>query len=300
MNWIDVTAYKKYLMSLKKNLPKHQLPLKLIKLLVDHNVNEIQNVDERAKKVIQILCSQKIYSSTVVKYYNILKKTLLKGTTIKPNLLIFSDLSQPHQKVPNFGTFNILIDFLLKNKTNKKYIPLLFCYYTGLRRNEVVKLTNFHLQQLLKGEQNVTLYRKNNTIWSVIYYPEFVSFINQVYEIYKNEIDYQKHEILLFNISPQTLHVTFTNIYINLIKEKPPLGFGVHWFRYYTATKLTENGNISIARAFLNHKHLSTTEKYVKVDNLNFEKKIEEINNVSLFYKSLLTQIPSNEPITLF
>lgn len=290
---IDPDLYKEFIASLKTSYVEMKIPYSTVVLITESGMDSLADVNERAKYFLMLLKGQRYKSSTVINYYNYFKKTtLLAGTTIVPDLLVFDTISPPQQKVPNFEMFDKVLEELRDSyKNDLNLLPIYMSYLTALRSGEVLSMTLETLDALNRAEATVdSLIRKNKQAWTAVYTLQLDEFVSYLLELNRSRIKVceTEHEPLksvkLFKMSKSTLHRHFIQFYVRVVSQYPPEGFGLHWMRSYAATKLARNGHIRQAQSLLGHSVISSTSRYVRNNNMLAESKLEVINTTDPFY----------------
>ena len=274
------------------------IPKYVYKLLNEINKNDNMSQNDQSKLFLSHMYKLKIRGKTMKDYFKIIKPQYFPNTTIQPNELAFDKLKPPQNRNVNFKAYDNLIKFifLLDNKNKFKW-PLLFCYYTGLRSNELFQIKPIHLIMLTNKSKTIPIIRKNGDNWNVLYYEIFEHFINQLrYSIFKHECDNNIDCLIFKNVSKWSLNEKIKNFYIianqGLI---PRLGFGIHFFRYYIATRIYSEikgiKSINLAQLFLGHKKVRNTKAYVKLDVDIYNSKFIYLNTKNNFYKNIIKKI---------
>ncbi|UBZ25631.1 integrase [Carcinus maenas nudivirus] len=282
---------------------KMKIPNVVSRILEDYNIRDIAEVDERAKLFLKVLYGRKLKSSSVIKYFNILKPTLFPNTNIKPNPLVFDDnypkkMQQRGGNMENIKTFINYVKFKVPDNCIYKW-PIMISSYSGLRIHEVCNIKMTHLDMLLREVPIIPLKRKNNSDWEVVYYEEFMNIIKDTikhnyekYNLFKNKMIDQK----LFPYTTQTLHQKVRYYYALANDSIAPSGFGLHSIRYYLATTIQDNTNkIEIAQALLGHTKQRTTELYIKPNHRKRELELESLCNSADFFASIKDIINQKE-----
>nr|WOZ57625.1 integrase [Menippe mercenaria nudivirus] len=274
---------------------KVPIPYNIFKLIKHHDLLSIADVNTRAKIFLKALYIKGLKSNTVMKYFNHLKPYIFQDTTIAPNSLVFDNnykrtiqyRGQNTEKIKNVINY---VKYEVDDSSEYKW-PILISAYSGLRINEVCNIKMSHLNSLKLKDPVIALKLKNNSDWEVLYYDEFEQIINKTisscskrYNLYTNELIDSK----LFNFSVQALHNKIQYYYLLANKEHPPLGFGLHSFRYYLATLLYNlTDKIEISQAILGHKHQTTTERYIKQDPTNRKRDLELLSTTVDLYRDI-------------
>lgn len=296
---INVDMYQKKIRALKIK-PKTIIPKYIKTILATNKINDLENDNEKARLFIMLLFKRKLKGSTIKRYYNIFKPTLFPTTTIIPNSMVFDKASdaKPQMRGSNFNQVEKLIDYVenLDDSINYKWVILL-ALYTGLRSHEALQLKTSNLIQLSKQNKTVDIIRKNNNIWKVLYYDEFLKFLELLLDNYKKEMNFyieNSVDINIFNFTSQALHYKLKEYYSHANKGSiAPMGFGLHIFRYFIASKLATK-KLDVAQIFLAHKNIKTTEKYIRYNDSQKELELNEINKKNDLYKNINEQLTSN------
>uniref|UniRef100_A0AAU8GFJ5 Tyr recombinase domain-containing protein n=1 Tax=Faxonius propinquus nudivirus TaxID=3139431 RepID=A0AAU8GFJ5_9VIRU len=294
-DYVDPHLYANKLQIIARNPKVIKLPKYIQKLIFSKKILDISNQNDCAKIFIQTLYLQNIRSSTISKYFHIIKPLLFPDTTIIPNSMVFDRNTVAQSRGIGFDKIDKLIEYTKETQSIYKW-PILLAFHTGLRLSEISQFRASHILMLLDHENKIPINRKNNLEWTVVYYEEFNNFIhhlrNNVYQENCNFFISNKVDTLLFDVSSQTLHYKIKEFYsLANNGEISPKGFGFHIFRYYIGSKLISENKLDIAQIFLGHKSIKTTERYIKYDNSMHLKKIEQINKNSKFYKDINTTL---------
>ncbi|XP_057322086.1 uncharacterized protein LOC130665636 [Microplitis mediator] len=253
----------------------------------------IEDNDERAKLFITEMYKRRIRSSTIVRYYNQLRRVRFFGSSaIKPNQRIFDSQKPPQERVPPNSNIVRLIEWCDNNKhENNRAYAILFAYYSGLRSAEICQLTIENLVQLDERSPVIALKCKTSDFWSVPWNRVLEEFIDELMGVYKNKVEkYRRTGIIesLFNMSSRVLSNTIRNFYMTAVGEVPPDGFGVHVMRYIIGTRLAQENDLAAAQHFLGHERINTTKRYVRYDLQQLNSKLSHIIDTDEFYQQLL------------
>lgn len=322
---VNISSYVSLLKSLNSGNRKTKLsdlvPIYILRYIYNSKLLEIDDVNTRSKVFIKYLYAQRnMKFTTAVRYYRLLKPYIFRNSQIRLNPIIFDRDRQSHQKIPNFEHMDNMIKYV-KHKWNTFIVPIekghdvkrvindfeqsipleqkpfnysfivfiIFIMYTNLRVSEALRFTIRHLQDLLQFKTSIVMRIKNSNNWEVVYYPEFVSFIKQLGIIYHQQLQFSAqfnvYEPIFPTLSPPVVDYKFKQLFLYINKEKPVLGFGVHWFRSYVATNLRNINELQLAQKLLGHKHQKTTERYVRLNVASLQKALQNINKTSLYSK---------------
>lgn len=292
MEFSSISHFDKIIKIIKFKPSKSKIPFSIIKLINKNDLLSIINRDERAKIFLKSLYVKGLKSSTVIKYFNLLKPVLFENTTIAPNSLIFDDnykreIQYRGSNIEKIKDFINYVKFQVEDSNYYKW-PILISSYSGLRINEVCNIKMSHLDKLLKHDPIIPLKTKNNKDWEVTYYEEFekviklaILAVNDKYNLYINNFIDTK----LFPYTTQALHYKIKYFYLRANNEHPPMGFGLHNIRYYLATIMyNATDKIEISQALLGHKSQKTTERYIKQDATRRKQELDDLSlNVKLY-----------------
>lgn len=253
----------------------------------------VENNDKRAEFFITEMYKRRIRSSTIMRYYNQLKRVrFFEKSAIKPNQRVFDSQKPPQERVPSSSNISKLLEWCNENKhENKRAYVILFAYYSGLRSAEICKLSVQNLDELDKRSPVLQLKCKTSECWSVPWNAVLEEFVNELVEVYADKLkNYRKTGVSesLFDMSPRVLSNTIRSFYMTAVGEVPPDGFGVHVMRYIIGTKLAQENDLAAAQYFLGHGDIQTTKRYVRYDLQQLNKKLEKVIETDEFYKSLL------------
>lgn len=168
------------------------------------------------------------------------------------------------------------------SKSELFVIATLFALYSGLRSFELYQINKNILKQLKSKDAIISLIRKYNGVWHPIYHKKFKTFIDElVLDFFPNSWPFTLNSLLLF----------IKKLYILANPgEAPPLGLGIHSFRYYVASKLQKK-NIGLSQQYLGHAKASTTEKYIKT--VFYKDKVNTLINKDPIFIDILDTIPT-------
>lgn len=228
-------------------------------------------------------CRFREYSyNTTVRYIQILKNHGVFGESpqeivVQPSKLAFAESGKRHERMITVDDFVKLFKHLRDN-FNKYHAPVLVAVYTGLRTFEILQLSVQTLHQLMSRQEYVSVRRKqtvitvdsDSTYWRPIYTTRFVQFLDELARLYRDEYEsYLQYGIndQLFHVTPRTIVNRIRHAYFEVTGHAPPFGFGVHSCRNMMATIMSnETDNISSIQAFLQHKSVKTTQRYINSD----------------------------------
>lgn len=231
--------------------------------------------------------------NTALRYYRILESNGLFGThnTILPNKFAFAESGKQHSRVVSIDSFVRMARYLHDN-FSRYTAPLLVALYTGLRTFEILQWSTLTLEQLNTRQEYVSVSRKQTIraansnepeFWRPIYTTRFVQFVSQMLQLYRPEYEkYVKTGIMvrLFYATNATLVNRIRQIYYECNDHFPPHGFGVHSCRNMIATLMSQNtDNITAIQAFLQHRHASTTRKYIGADFTHITAEFNRLTN---------------------
>lgn len=272
-----------------KILPKKQCEVAVQKIVKNLHLLDEPIMQNRVLKFV-IYCKLQNYSyNTTKKYFNQAKQNgLFENTTTKPNYSQFP--TNLHTRVVDETKYTKFIAYLHK-KISSYIAPILIPFYTGLRTNKILQISGKTLKELKNEEKIVTSVQRKHipskrnknelNYWVPIYNKEFIDFIDKLIEIYFEEYKlYEEKGISakLFNFSSDTLIRRSAVEYALCNKEKLPHGFGIHGHRTMLASSMaTFTNNPNDVQRFLQHKHFSTTQKYIKTQCNLMEKEFNKI-----------------------
>lgn len=238
--------------------------------------------DERAQYLINLFYQRKLSGTYVQKQFKRLKPILCPTTTIVPNLFLFERQNLGQQRIASLGRIQQLQEYLIQRLSHDpKVIPILFCFHTGLRMSELLRISTSHLQALARHASSITLRRKTTSSWTVVYYPAFDEFVQSlIQQHYRDEYAYFLEtgiDLPLFSIGSTGLLARIKRYYVEATREIPPLGFGLHSIRYFLASTLVAQGEEETARQLLGHASLDTTNVYVRADASMLQRKLAGI-----------------------
>lgn len=302
MKLIDVHCFRSKLKASRQKVRRGQpIPRYIKEMFLEFDFASLPTDNDRAEIFLKQMKLRRISSQTITKYFHQLVPTFFPTTTLAPNALVFDARHRKHTRGGidhNYEKFLNYLHHILETQPSNVYIwPIMIGYYTGLRLKEICSLRAKHLIELQQCKLMIELKRKTTEEWHVLYSPEFKEFIKKLLHIYRDKVEnYNVNKINndLFTKRPQTLNIHFRQFYVLATGQQPPLGFGIHSFRYYLGTKLANMGEIETARVLLGHASTSTTKKYVKQDVTHLQNRLNSIVNEESFYSTLLTLSQSN------
>lgn len=291
---INEDEYINKLKNLKKKTNVYKLPSNIYTIIEKHNLRQLVDVNARARIFLTELYKLNLKGSTVTRYFNKLKDSLFKDTTINPNISVFDDnYKRPIQnKASNFKNIKKLLLFIqydLRDDIPYKW-PIVLSMYSGLRLSEVCGVYMSHLHMLSQKKSPIPLKRKNNKDWDVIYYDKFNEIINWIIE--NNMEKYKLYseyliDSLLFPYTPRALHEKLKEYYCIVNHHMAPIGFGLHTIRYYLASILyNDSKKIEIPQTILGHTRSKTTELYIRQNN-NREEELEYLTSQAHLFKTI-------------
>lgn len=243
------------------------------------------------------LCRFRRYSyNTTMRYIGILRSRGLFGDrpiTIKPSKLAFANVGRIHERAITVESFARLCKYLHSNFTTYN-APLLVAVYTGLRTFEILQWSTQTLHQLLTRQEYVSVMRKQTVIvvssdptyWRPIYTTRLTRFVDQLKDLYTDEYRMYSQSGLngkLFHVTPKSLVNRLKLAYFKANGYVAPNGFGIHSCRNMIATMMShETDNIMSIQAFLQHKDMSTTKRYIKVDLAFMRKEFNRLTRTEL------------------
>lgn len=277
---------------------ERKTPTKLKILIRDTAILDEPDYEKRMKLFIGFCRFNKYSYNTTQKYINILKSRNVFGEnaneiTIKPSRLAFANVGNLHERAITVESFVKLSKHLHEN-FSKYNAPLLIAIYTGLRTFEILQWMMQVLYQLKMRQEYVSVLRKQTVItvnseptyWKPVYTTRFARFIDQLVNLYNEEYAiYLKHGInaKMFNFTPKTLVNRLRQAFFESNGYMAPRGFGIHSCRNMIATIMSnETDNISSIQAFLQHKDVTTTKKYINVDLAFMRKEFDRLTRSEL------------------
>lgn len=289
---VDPKAYNSKIKMSKEKSYKFVNPLYVSKIISDNNFKELDD-DEAAKIFLEKMYSRRMRGGRITKIFKELKPIYFPTTTITPNTLAFDSKKGAQVRVPNFIAIKNTIDYIKELKNEKRW-PILLAYYSGLRASEVANFKTKNLMELIDGNPTISLARKTSATWTPIFFPVFKEFILEMGAHYQRELNaYINNDlnINLFRYTPRNLNYFLTLFYTDANKSPAVNGFGMHVLRYYVASMIVlKSDDRELARQFLGHKSLVTTDIYIKTDELRLSEKLKQINKTNKLYSSILNK----------
>jgi integrase len=185
----------------------------------------------------------------------------------------------------NYYNENSFTKFSTNQTSDSKFrqavLAFIIAVNTGLRRSEVLALTNVHLRQLLNREPILVLKMKMSDEWHVYYHQKLVKILTDMKVLYE---DYLKLEmpVLLFDIKNSYFRDILRGSFLWANgMQYPPKGFGLHAVRYYIASFVADGKNLKSAQLILGHKSYRTTKLYVKYHHLKAQRQVERLEKES-------------------
>lgn len=265
-----------------------KLPGYIFRIIAENRLFDILDQNEAAKIFIQAVEQRRMRGKRIVSIFNTVKPLIFATTTIKPATVHFDRKKPAQVRLPQMKKIEALVSFVVSLEDNNKYKwPILVTFYTGLRSAEVLSMKASTVHELVARATTVNIMRKNGTLWKPIYYWQFTEFVGKLKEHFNEELEHSV-DSKLFDFTARALHYFIRQYYIMATHEESVLGFGMHAFRYFIASRLLENGDMSLAQQFLGHKCLASTAHYLKLDDNCFRKKYDQINRNEDLYKSLM------------
>lgn len=291
---INSVAYNEKIDLAKQPYYSSALPRYVYKIIADYRLFDIGDPNEAAKIFLQAMEAKRLRGNRILRIFNKLKPLIFPKTTIKPSTMYFDQKKPAQVRVPQMGKIETLVNYVENNPSEYSW-PILLAYYTGLRSSEVISVKVSTLLELQSRKKKTNVVRKNGAFWEPIYFDQFNSFIDQIINNFKEEV--QLAHIVdskIFPFKSRTLHYFVCRYYIEANGELPVLGFGIHVFRYYVASKLVESDDIHLAQTFLGHKSTESTKHYLKLDDRCFINKFEKINKDVEMFADLLDDFDQN------
>lgn len=289
---LNPSVVKDQINSTKIKPIERTVPKYILTIIHELNLQDIDNHNTRAKILIQHLYSlNRLSGTTISNIYNKLKPVFFPNSTIEPNQLVF-DVARSNcmqTRGINFDDLQLLIPFIenrfygLESTNDKEFkilASIIFAIYTGLRLNEIPHMRYSHLIELKNQKTLIYMKRKTSTTWEVFYFDKLIHFINHLCEKLSHELSILTSGIddFIFKKSNRTLH-TYLQIYYRMcLGKEPNIGFGIHTFRYYLATKLFQSGSLEHARLVLGHKNQVTTHRYLRVEDATLQNELNTID----------------------
>lgn len=263
------------------------IPRCLQAIVVDLKLHDEHDFDRRVQMFIGY-CLYRNYSlNTVQRYFMVLKRHGVFGrgaqqSSIRPDPAVFSDRGRVHTRIVSMENFKKLVWYLHQH-LSQYTAPILIAVYTGLRTAEILQFTTYNLYQLSKRLAIISIKRKqtvvrdtgddngdNSIYWQPVYTSHLCLFIDILIALYQNQYDAllnNNQNSKLFYCTPKTLGNRIRHLYYNACDVAAPNGFGVHSCRNLIAQIIAQNtDNIVAIQAFLQHRNINTTRRYIKAD----------------------------------
>lgn len=279
--------------------PQHlyqKVPRYIRELVVDMDLLSEPNHNVRAQRFLRALYQSKMLGSTAIRHFERLKPLCFPHTDLVPDTIHFDRLVMAQQRLPDSDVLVRFVGLVCTNvgdSVNLKWI-ILWVYYTGLRKFEILSLTGHHVQQLLERRVEIDLLRKNGGIWRPVYHGEFTKFLRQFtttkfYTAYRESVVSGDTANMppIFIEHPDRLHRRLCALYVKLMHVEPVYGFGLHSFRYFVATQLGRD-KVTTAQDYLGHKNLKTTYRYIRQDYTKLDRQLDRLTRDNVLYQKLL------------
>lgn len=241
--------------------------VKLIKAL---GLLDEPNYDKRVQLFLGYSKLKNWSFNTVKKYFNDLRECF-GDSKLLPDRTAFINVK--YVKLITRDTLQNILNYLQSN-FNEFTAPVLVGFYTCLRTREILQWSTYTLFQLNNRHQYVDITLKQTIKdqipenWRPIYTQQLIDFVSNLTLLYETPYKlFMENQInvKLFNISSSQLVNRAKTIYIRANNSLSPKGFGTHTFRYSLPTLLLEQGkDMKSAQMLLQHKHIKTTNNYVK------------------------------------
>ena len=267
MTCVDTLEYERLLRASRKTT----LPRYIKQLVCD--LKDLPDDNERAKYLISIFYQRRQSGAYAAQQFKHYKPILCPTATVNLDVLAFDRHSTgPQIRLGSVEKMDQYVQHLETVVTDdEKVIPLLFCVYTGLRVSELVQLSTRHLDELQRRLNLISIVRKQKTQWSVLYHDKLTLLITHMIRVYEPAMLLLLQDGIdtpIFRIGVAGLLARAKQCYLSALHESPHKGFGLHTIRYYLATKWATLGDWELARRFLGHKHVTTTQLYVRADDV--------------------------------
>lgn len=256
------------------------------RVVTELNLNEERDVETRALYVIGYLRMKNYTYKTAASYFFELRARNYFGDkcTLRPKATHFEGKTQ--MRVVTDKEYQTLFSYLLLN-INISNIPLIIGIITGLRGSEILKFDTLTLHELnIQKPTMSSVTRKSTTRklinWTPIYAPILMNFVRDymINLFYKEQYDLFMTKGVnskLFHIRVDTLTKRFKAAFVLATGTRPPSGFGIHTCRYNTAALIANNTyNLHIIQKFLGHATIEMTTKYLKQNNSNITRVVNE------------------------
>ena len=301
---LDPLAYKNKISIMSKKNRTTIIPKYVQKMIVEKALNYIDNENQRAKIFLKELFKMKLSNTTIARHFKLIKPLLFPNTTILANSMAFDNHTLLQNKIPNFKNINNSIEYMKSTESNYKW-AILLALYSGLRLNDIIKFKVSHITMLNKKQESIPLNTKNNGEWKVVYHDIFEDFINHLTQVtFKDECKfYLEYNIDLFlfqNISTSSLHCKLCEFYtLANGGENPPIGFGIHIYRYFLTSKLVQKEGIGFAEVFLGHKIIKSTEIYSNTNVNEYTDRLKAINNKRLKHSKIQKSLEETSLVSI-
>lgn len=209
----------------------------------------------------------------------------------------------PQIRIPALEHYHKLVAYLyeqLKQRQNQQLstnsmvydksfgciIMILLACNTGLRLQEVLRLTTKQLRQLLDGEDTIEMKMKTSTEWKVYRHKSLFYLLTRMDHIYNQFWIAVRHgelivDIRLFQFGREFVRTELKRLFMAANDgHEPPNGFGLHAVRYYIASQFAQT-NLKLAQIILNHKSIHTTAVYVRYKNLKLQHSLAQLEELS-------------------
>lgn len=276
---------------LKQKQPRlyqlNELPLWMQKSIVDAHLELLPDDNERAKIVLLILHSRRLISSTARKLYNMARQLFFPTSTYKVNNLEFDNLKPAQLRFESFDHIKKIFTYCIssaEHESEELFIFVLFMYYSGLRPSETLNISVQILEELQRKSPKILYHRKTSSEW----YPVYNTHLNKLVTELLEKFQHLPPNTVIWKKSYMQLKNDLRKLYSQLFGESPPIGFGLHHFRYYAASNLFAQNQIHLAQKYLGHNDRSSIYRYFKNDKCELSKKLTEHVKIDNFYRDLI------------
>lgn len=283
--------------------PTSTAPAVVRRIIQELGLLDVDDVELRAKLFIGYMRSRDLAYNTAQKYYasacrlGIFDDPERDTTRLRLDPTAFE--GRIHTRIMSVESYVKLYAYLTE-RWSEYTAPLLLAFHTGLRTMEVLQFTTHTLYQLSRRDTVVDIVRKRTVqrakpfLWQPIYDTYTIQFVEKLKNLYSpnfNEYTTSGINTKLFHVTPRTLINRLRTAFYLANGFLADRGIGLHTCRYMHANMMAvKSKNLDAIRAFLQHKSLKTTQRYLRNDLSYASKKFNEItkNVFAEIHKNLI------------
>lgn len=290
---VDMSSYRELVKQAKTTHKRfRRMPAYIWSLLGDEKIANLPSVDDRASCFLKALAARHIRGRTAAKIYNSVRNDIFPNTNVTLDKLYF-DRHARHgmqQRAMSARDVKTFVAYLQQRRdTTSTVWPLLFAFHTGLRASELVRVTYDMLANMKAKAPIILLKRKYSDTWRPVYHEHLVALVAFLTEHLADPMTEAARNAVvgdtpIFPETTRTLLYHMQHEYTQCFKRRPPLGLGLHTFRYYIAANTR---NTKDAALLLGHANERTTRRYIRADPDAIRAKIAHMNAHSHIMKAV-------------